>query len=335
VSHRNPRKERDLDLLARVWEADRVLDYPLIRELLSPLDVEQLLASEEFTLLLLFAYLRLGDQTKAATLLQAAAPLFPATRSDRNRIRFLNAAANHTLRQGRLSDTEDLANEMLVYGHRTRDDSTMLSAFIVLGIVAGTRGDYIQALRHFTRALASSHSDSGRWISVVHHNMAVAYRELGFAAESQRHFEEAAKKPRPSWVEGGSMLDRALLLLQVGDEPAAAELARRAMECFERIQSPLGIAEARTVLARIATAEAEVDQARQELESAFEMLQPGDALLTAQAHEEAAVVAALSGDTEARVAAQATAEQLYLQMEASPRIERMRLRLGVLSATAV
>jgi tetratricopeptide (TPR) repeat protein len=332
VSHPAPVAD-DLDLLIQLWEADRVLDYPRIRELLSPLDPQRVLASEELTLLLLFAYLRLGDHKQAESLLQAAAPSFPATRNDRNRIRFVNAAANHTLRQGRMSETEALANEMLGYGHRTRDDSTIFNALLILGIVSGTRGDYVQALRHFMRAQASSHSDSGRWASVVQHNLAVAYRELGFAAEAQRHFEEAAQQSRPIWLEAGTMLDRALLLHLICDEAAAAELGRRALEWFESIQSRAGIAEARTVLARIAAAEGKLEQARQELD--FRTLPPGDALLTAQAHEEAAVIAALSFDLVARDTAQAAAEKLYLQMEAGPRIDRMRLRLEVLSTMTI
>jgi tetratricopeptide (TPR) repeat protein len=331
VSHPAPVAD-DLDLLLQVWEAERTVDFSRIRTLLAPLSLERVLATDEYIILLVLAYARLGYSTQAATLLQAAASVFPPTRRDRNRTRFLNAAADYARRQGRLSEAEAMANEMLEYAHRTRDDSIMLNAFVILGITSGMRGDYVQSLRHFNRALAS---DSGRWTSVIHHNLALSYRELGFVAESQRHFEQAARHPRADWLEAGTMLDRAILLHLAGDEAAATELALRALEWFERIQSRLGMAEARTVLARIAASEGKLEQARQELESAFETLPPGDALLTAQAYEEAAVVAVMSGDVEARDTAQAAAEELYLQMEAGPRIERMRLRLEVLSATAV
>lgn len=334
MSRRNPTAD-DLDLLLQVWEAERVLDFPRIRTLLAPLPLDRVLATDEYAVLLLLAYDRLGDSTEAAALLKAAESFFPSTRQDRYRMRFLNAAADHARRQGRLSEAEAIASEMLEYAHRTRDEAITLNAFVILGITSGMRGDFVQSLRHFNRALASGDSDSGRWISVIHHNVAVSYRELGFVAESQRHFEEAARHPRANWLEAGTMLDRALLLHSVGDEAAATELALRAVERFESIKSHLGLTEARTVLARIAAAEGKLEPARWELASAFKTLPPGDALLTAQAHEEAAVIEALAGDWLARDAAQAVAAQLYLQMEARPRLERMRVRMELLSALPV
>jgi tetratricopeptide (TPR) repeat protein len=334
VSRPTPTEE-DLDLLTQVWEADRVLDYPRIREMLSPLNLERVLASEEYTILLLYAYLRLGDGAEATALLNAAGSVFTPDRSDRNRIRFLCAAAEHAWREGRLAEAEIAAHEVLDVAHRKRDEAAMLHGLSALGIAAALRGDPVQSLRHFNRALPFRDRDSGRWISGLHHNLAVVYRDLGFLAESQRHFEEAARHPRGVWLEVLTTLERALLLHVVGDGAAAEALARLGLNMSERIQFRSGMAEARTVLARIAIGMGELDQARRELESALGLLQHGDALLAAQTHEEAAILALLSGDAKACADAKKAAEEFYRVIEAHPRIERMRLRLEVLSAINV
>lgn len=321
----------DLELLVEVWEADRVLDYPRIRELLSQLSPDRLLASEECTILMLYAYLRLDDGPHAAALLKAAASVFTPERSDRNRIRFICASGEHAWRQGRLSDAEKLAGEVLDFAHRTGDGAFMLHGLSALGVTAAIRGDFVQSVRHLNRALPFRDSDSGRWRSGLHHNLGTSYRDLGFTAESQRHFEEAGRHPRPAQLEAITTVDRALLFHAIGDVGAAKELAHLGFAMSERIPLRSGMAEARLLLASLAALEHELERAREELMAVFQLLPVGDHLLRGQTYEEAAIIAALSGDMLSSAMAESEAEQIYRRLEALPRIANMKSRLAELA----
>jgi ATP/maltotriose-dependent transcriptional regulator MalT len=333
VSRPTPSDE-DLGILAQVWEAERVLDYPKMRDLLESLPAAKLLETEEFVILLMLAYSRTSDASKGADLLQLSAPLFPHTRQDRTRIRFLGAAAEIYMDQGRFTEADRLAHEIQDYAYKTRDGVLAVHASMIRGNIAGHRGDFLQSLGYFSRALASVEQHSTRWIPVLHHNIGVTYRELGFIAEAERHFELSSRQARPEWMQAITNMDRAILRLMVGDPAAARELAYRGMTLLDGIQSQGGMAEAHCILGRIAAAEGHTTEARQELTSALSLVAGGNLLLLAQIYEEVAALELIVGNQQAREEAEATAERYYKQLDAAPRVKRMKLRLEELSIGA-
>jgi ATP/maltotriose-dependent transcriptional regulator MalT len=324
--------DASLDLLLRVWEAERVLDYPAIVTLAEGLPLERILENEELALVLLSAHSRLNHADEIQALLEAMRPLFPSTRRDRNYARFLFLAAENGQMHGTLVESDRLAHEGLEHAHSLDDVRLAFWGLMVLGVNAGIRGDFQQLLLHLNRALASYTRGSERWLPVLHHNIAIGYRDMGFIAEAERHFEIAARYPRPAWMEGITDMERALLLQMTGDMAAAAELARRAREAFERLGWSPGLADARMILGRVAAGAGRLDEAEAHLQAAADLVPRGHALLEAQVNEEFAALALLRGDAAAREAAEARATELYRATEATQRLERMRRRLASLAA---
>jgi tetratricopeptide (TPR) repeat protein len=302
-----------------------------MRDLLESLPTAKLLKTEEFVILLILAYSRLNDAAKAADLLHLSEPLFPQIRQDRTRIRFLGAAAEICIDQGRFAEADRLAHEIQDYAYKTHDGVLAVHAAMLLGTSAGSRGDFLQSLRYSNRALASVEGHSTRWIPALHHNLGVAYRELGFIAEAERHFELASRHSGPEWMQAITNIDRAILYLIGGDPAAGRELACHALTLFQRMQSFGGMAEAHCILARIAATEGELSHARQELTSALSLATHGSLLLLAQIYEEVTALELLCGNRQARKEAEETAERYYRQIDALSRVKRMKLRLKVLS----
>jgi ATP/maltotriose-dependent transcriptional regulator MalT len=322
--------DSELDLLLQVWEAERVLDYPAIVALVERLPLERMLANEEMALVLLTAHSRLNRADDVPPLLDALRPRFPSTRRDRNYVRFRFLAAEHAQMLGRLVESDQLTHEGLE--HAGDDARLAFWGLMVLGVNAGIRGDYPELLRHLNRALASYAHGSERWLPVLHHNIAIGYRDMGFIAEAERQFELAARYARPVWMEGITDMERALLLLMTGDAAAAGELARRARETFERLDWSPGLADARVILGRVAAGAGRLDEAEAHLRAAADFVPRGHVLLEAQMNEEFAALAVLRGDAAGREAAEARATRLYEATEAAPRLERMRRRLAALAA---
>ena len=327
------RTEAELELVLQVWECERRLDYPAIRALLEPLPLPALLANEELALLLLYAHIRLADISRAAELAELLAPLFPPERSDRNRRRYLFVAADLLLHGGRTTEFEALTQELHEQALQAHDTASVLRAVVNLGVRAGIRGDFVNSIRYMYRGLAIPTAvDGGRWTPMLHHNLAISYRELGMIAEAERHFEQSARYPRPEWMQALTSIDRAILLHVVGEAATAERLAQHALATMERAGTSGGMAECWYVLGMISIGTGELGAARRHLDRAAELLPPGNLLLAAQLHEEFAVLHLLDGDADAGGAARAGAERLYAELDALPRVERMRLRLEVVAA---
>lgn len=329
--------ERDaLDLLLDLWEWERTFNYPAIRDALQRLPRAEVLANEELSLQLLYAHLYLRESAVATELAAELRPVFSPARNDRNYRRFLNAYAHLVQLGGGLSEGQLLVEELQEKSQDAGDERHAFHAALQLGVITGLQGDFVQSVRHGYHALAlSDTTDGGRWTSILHHNLGISYRELGLIAEAQRHFEQAARHPRPDWMVATGDLDRALLLHVVGDFDTAAGLARNSLATFARVDSPTGMGEAHLVLAKVALGQRNVDEAAAQLDRVMELLNPNDVLVVAQAQEELAVLHLLRGDEGARAEAERTADGLYRGLEAPWRAERMRMRLEILdSATA-
>lgn len=316
----------DLDLVLEGWRLQQALDFVRVRELLGTLSMDRLLRTPELASLLLHAHIHLQDYARAEQMLEQMRPSFSVRPNDTLHRRFVNAEAGLYCRRGQLAESDALSHTLLEMAYAAGDIELVLNANSMLGIAAIDRGDFVYALRMLQRCLALPDEVREDWMPVVHHNLAVAYRELEFTAEAERYFEASERGTTAEWVSAHNAVDRAVLLYRTGDDPAAAwALAAHGLAIFERLGMLPGIAESRLALAQIMGSRGDVAHARALVNRALAELPPGHILLSAQLHEELAALDVMEGrpGTDARAAAEA----FYGQLAAGPRLQRMRERL--------
>jgi ATP/maltotriose-dependent transcriptional regulator MalT len=323
----------ELDLLLDLWEWERRLEYTAIRGALEALPRGDVLASDELSLQLLYACIYLRDTVAAAALAAQMEPRFAHGRNEAAARRFLNAQGQIALVRGELTASQRLVEELRDKAELAGDPPQQFYATVHLGIIAGLRGDFTASLQECYRALAMCGTvDTDVWLPVLHHNLALSFREIGMIAEAERHFELSTRDPRPDWVTATTALDRALLRYVVGDFETAAGMARNGLALFQRIGSANGVADAHVVLARIALGQRDEDEAAAQLALAEERLDPSETMVMAQLQEERAVLHLLRGDEAGRARAAAAADEAYRRLEAPWRAERMRMRLESLAS---
>ncbi|HET7275880.1 MAG TPA: tetratricopeptide repeat protein, partial [Longimicrobiaceae bacterium] len=202
---------------------------------------------------------RLGSATHA---LEVTARIEQVVRRSGNRhllLDLVNVIGMALFEEGRIPDAEDRFEALLEHATAWENDDFAARASNNLGILASIRGRNDEALLSYKRALVAYQKlGSMRGLAQTHHNMGICYRDLGYQAEADRHFERAISLARDDGspdVVATAESERAMLRVQWGDPALARVMAGRAIQSFERMADPLGRADALRVLAAASRAD--------------------------------------------------------------------------------
>lgn len=313
-------------LLLRAWELEAATDLQQIIDFLGPVPEPILLEEPELAMLLLYARAHRFDAEGAAALIDVMREPSRQWTDGRLQRRFLNFQGIVCLRLGQLDEAVALLKRLEHLSIAADDAATLQWATGNLGIISDMRCDHAEALLYYQRSLACQlRSPEQRWFSVIHHSLGMTYRQLGFFAESQSHFEQALRLPR-SEAENVD-LERALLMHDMGELEVAEALARRALERAADPPVPGFSAEAYRTLGKVAIRRRDLPGARQFLLRAQAETPAYHTLLQADVWEEFAVLELLAGNAARSAEAERESVSAYQRVGAPKRAERAKLRL--------
>ncbi|HEX2094298.1 MAG TPA: tetratricopeptide repeat protein [Longimicrobiaceae bacterium] len=319
-------------LLHRAWELTRDRDYPGVRTLLSPISRSHLLDNPELGYLLANAGFSTGEWEHSLDLvLDLTEPIDRLGHPWLSRHR-LHLEGIIRMNRGEIAEARAIFLEVLEMASGAGDDGLAGATSTDLGITADIQCRWEEALSNYQRASAMyQRVGSQRGVGSVHHNLAMTYRQMGFYAEADTHFEHAMLYFRQSGSDAeiaGCDMERALLLSTMGDSDRAGVIARRARDCFVEIGHIAGDADSLRVLGIIAARQGKRSEARGLLEDALTRIRTvTDRLTEAEILEELAVLEHLEGNATASADRAGEARRLYLQLGATPRAERLGGRL--------
>lgn len=230
---------------------------------------------------------RVGD---AATALRLVPELETRVRQGGERHllpRVVNLAGITLFEAGRPAEAGERFEELLELATDDGNDDFVGRACNNLGMVATLRGRRDAALTYYVRALASYRRIGWtRGLAQTHHNLGIAYRDLGFDSDADGNFRRAielAGMAQSEDVIAMAETERALLRARAGDGKLGAEIARRALERCRRIDDPIGVGHALRVLAAAARADRREGDAEEKLAEALAVARTlADALLLAE-----------------------------------------------------
>ncbi|HEU4451419.1 MAG TPA: tetratricopeptide repeat protein [Longimicrobium sp.] len=249
--------------------------------------------------------------------------------------RVVNLAGAALFAAGKPAEAGERFEELLEEATSDANDDFVGRACNNLGAVETLRGRRDTALTYFVRALASYRRIGWtRGLAQTHHNLGIAYRDLGFDADADGNFRRAielATLAESEDVIAMSETERAMLRARAGDGQLAAELARRAIERCRRIDDPIGVAHAVRVLAAAARADGRDADADARLGEALAMARAlDDALLLAEVlRDQGLLFRDLGREPEARAALAESASH-FEQLGAAAEAEALRAILAAL-----
>jgi tetratricopeptide (TPR) repeat protein len=333
-----PPQESIRTLLTRCWVLNRARRYPELVEQLRAVPEAQLDAEPALGFMLADVLRRLGEGQTALDVLQRIGPVLDRRGNDRLHRRRLNLLGTLHFEQGRTA-------EAAAVWERQREDATTASdeEFVArannnLGILFTLAANWEEAVCAYNRAVTSyQRLGYSRGLAQSHHNLAMTYREMGFAVEAGRHFADAvalAAADSPDEV-ARSEQERALLHLFEGDVELAEASAQRSLDRYRALGDPTGEGEVTRVLALVALALGRLDSARAHLDKATELADQVDAvLLGAELLEARAVLERLCGRDEEAHRAEERAEAVFRRLHAAPWGRQIRERTRQVGAVA-
>lgn len=329
------RAEERAALLEQARELYGTRRYAALVQLLSAQAAEELIEEPELGFLLADARHRVGELADALALLLRLGPVCARRGNDRLFRDRLNLEGVVLFKLGHPAEATQAWNRLLGASSRVGDSTFVARANNNLGVLHTLGGDREAALLSYQRAIAA-YQKLGylRGLAQAHHNLALIFRELGFWAESDRHFVQALEYARidASTDEIARVnTERALLLCYRGDRRLAAATARRALAMWERLEDPIGASDATRILGIIGLAGRELVEAREHAEQALALARRAHAeLQEAETLELRAAIALARGEAGEAAADRQLAERLFARMGAEVFGARSRERLDEL-----
>ena len=322
-------------LLDRARELNDERDYPALLAELEPLAEEELFLEPELAFLHADVLRRVGEGGRALDILTRLEPVCATRGNDRLNRRRLNLVGSLHFEQGDVKAAEAAWMEVIGASGRARDAEFEARANNNLGVICTLQTRMQDALTHYYRALAA-YQRLGylRGLGQCHHNLAIAYRELGFPREADSHFHEAARFARTSDSEDETARveqERALLMLLEGDSTLARSSASRALARYDRLEDPAGSGEALRVLGLVSLWHGELAEARASLDESLKLARQCKAtLLQAESLEAIAAVSELQGRPEEYSALRGEAARLFRSIHAAAWGAMTRQRMTVI-----
>lgn len=246
--------------------------YPKLAELLEPWGRDALDADPELLFLRADVLRRVGRADDAVADLDALEGRIAPYGNVGLHRRRLNLLGSLRFEAGRIDDARDLWIAQLEAASAAGDEELAARACNNLGVVATLLDDLPSALVYYTRAVAAYQQVGySRGLGQSHHNMGITYREMGFLHEADAHFRTADRLARAasSADEVARVAqERALLIYLLGDPALARHTAGDALERYERLKDPAGVAEVHRVLGLLALGDGRMGEALGEFDEA-------------------------------------------------------------------
>lgn len=286
----------------------RLRDWSAVAARLRHVPVEEMFAEPELGFHYADACHRIGEAAKAREIAESLESRVLRLGDRGLFLALLNVIGIAHFGSGEIASAESRFGLLLEYAVAWGNDEFAARAANNLGIIANVRGRSDEALTYFQRALASyARVGNPRGLAQTHHNLGIAYRDLGHRPDAEAHLRQALDLAGTAGSEDVVALveaEMANLKLLDGDPPLARYLAGRARGRFERVSDPLGAAEAERILALADHASGHVDEALDRLEQVLAIARAhDDPLLQAEVQRDRGRILADRGEGDAALEA--------------------------------
>lgn len=206
-----------------------------------------------------------------------------------------------------------------------------------LGIVANIRGEWSEALDHYTRSLAAYEvSSDERGCGFAHHNLGMIHADRKQWSEADRHYRTSqalAEAAGDRHLRGIATMNRAEVRLAQGDDEGAREGAEQALQIFTEIEARRHKAGAHRLLGMVFGKRGQVALAESHLRSALEIAASACApLIEADAAKELAALYQQQGRRDDAVGLLTLARELYGQLRARVDLGEVEERIESMQA---
>ena len=241
-----------------------------------------------------------------------------------------NALAGFALERGDLVEAQDRYEAAL----KIAGENVSLLAKIEqnLGIVANIRGNWSEALHHYSRSLAAYEATSDdRGCAFAHHNLGMIHADRKQWPEADRHYQTSqalAEAAGDRHLGGIATMNRAEVRLALGDDEGARAGAERALQIFTEVEARRHKAGAHRLLGMVFRKRGEIALAESHLRSALEIAASTCApLIEADAAKELAALYRNAGRRDDAIGLLSLARELYERLRARPDLGEVEERI--------
>jgi tetratricopeptide (TPR) repeat protein len=322
--------------LERAWPLYAALDFRALVALLEPIPREDLLAEPELGYYMASALRKIGRPEPALALLEELKE--PCERRGNHWLYrcWLNLRAVLCFELARIGEAESLWLLLLDVASRADDHVRLAAAGGNLGLIAGLRCQWEEALSCFARATAAyQRLGELRWVGLGYGNMGAVLRDMGRFTEADTYLQQSTTLAALTGDEeqliiaGGT---RAQVLHAMGDTRLAEAMARRALERAVRYGNAWLEAEVLVALGMVLLGQQQFAPARHALGDALERLaRTPRPWIEAEVFEQLALLERAEGNTAAEAVAAGEAARRYLALSSPARAEAIRARHGLVA----
>jgi tetratricopeptide (TPR) repeat protein len=244
-----------------------------------------------------------------------------------------NALAGFALERGDLTEAQQRYGRAL----ELAAENTALIAKIEqnLGIIANIRGDWSEALEHYSRSLAAYEGCADqRGCAFAHHNLGMIQADRKQWAEADRHYQISqalAVSAGDRHLGGIGLMNRAEVRLAQGDYEGAQAGAEQALSIFTEVEARRHKAGAHRLLGMVFRQRGQVALAESHLRAAIEIAASACCpLIEADAAKELATLYEAGGRRGDAVGLLMLARELYGQLKARVDLGEVEEQIGVL-----
>jgi tetratricopeptide (TPR) repeat protein len=248
-----------------------------------------------------------------------------------------NALAGFALERGDLSEAQDRYRHAL----KLAGDNPILVGKIEqnLGIVANIRGEWSEALQHYTRSLAAHEASADdRGCAIAHHNLGMIHADRKQWVEADRHYQIAqalAEAAGDRHLGGIATMNRGEVRLAAGDYEGARAGGKQALQIFNEVEARRHKAGAHRLLGMVFRQTSQIALAESHLRAALEIAASASSPLIQadSAKELAALYEAQQRDGDA-IDLLLLAQELYRELKARVDLAEVEERIAAIQGRA-
>jgi tetratricopeptide (TPR) repeat protein len=246
-----------------------------------------------------------------------------------------NALAGFALERGDLTE----AQERYQHALELAAENSALVAKVEqnLGIVANIRGNWADALAHYSRSLAAYEASADeRGCAFAHHNLGMIHADQKRWAEADRHYQTSqalAISAGDRHLGGIALMNRAEVRLAQGDNEGARAGAEQALAIFTQVEARRHKAGAHRLLGMVFHHQNQLSLAESHLRAALEIAASACCpLIEADAAKDLATLYEQEGRRGDAMGLLTLARELYSQLKARVDLGEVEQRIEALQA---